>query len=53
MVSNKHKNWVNNSKTLGIANINQNYQHKMLQIDITTKLKKQIMTNTKTILTII
>ena len=40
MVSQKHKNWVNNSKTKGIANVNQIYQHRILQMDMTMKLKQ-------------
>ena len=40
MISQKRTNWASNTRTKGIANINQNYQHEMLQIDITMKLKQ-------------
>ena len=40
MVSDKHKNWVNSIKIKGIANINQNYQHRLIHMDIAIKLKK-------------
>jgi len=41
MISQKHKNWVNNSRTKGIADINRIYQHRILQMDITMKLKNK------------
>ena len=48
MISNKRKNWVSNVKTKGLANISQNYQRAMLQMDITAKLKKIKHGNIKT-----
>ena len=45
LISDKHKNWVKNVKTKGIANINQNYQHQMIQTDMVIKLKNK--NNTK------
>ena len=39
MISNKHKNWVQNTRTKGIANNNQTHHHRLLQMDITPKLK--------------
>jgi len=40
MISRKHKNWVNNSKTKGIANINKIYQRRIIQMGIAMELKK-------------
>ena len=49
MISQKHKNWVNNARTKGIANINQLYQHRIIQMDITMKLKENKTSDDKKI----
>ena len=39
MTRNNHKNWVNSTRTIGIANINRNYRRKIIQVDLKMKLK--------------
>ena len=40
MISGEHKNWVNNVRTKVIANTNQNFHHRILEMDLTMRLKK-------------
>jgi len=41
-ISNKHKNWVINTRIKGTANVNNLYRRNITQMDLTMKLKKLI-----------
>lgn len=45
MISNNHKNSVQNTRTKGISNTNQAYQHRLLRMDITLRLKNDPITD--------
>ena len=46
IISNRHKNWIQNTKTKGIANTNRTHRQRLFQVDITLKLKNNPENNT-------
>ena len=46
LIRNKQRNWVTQTRTKGTSNINSNYQHQLVLMEIRIRLKRETVRHT-------